>query len=291
MTTLTAPTKKPCNTGHPAPTATPRSATCAAAASTPPSLPEPYRVGYARPGWTNLVHHLPPVRAAAALAAGLIVTTDDGRLIDRFRHRVMFPIREPDGRIAGFIGRSLSTDPTAPKYLNTPASRHLHQIRPVLRPPRSRRKPAACNPSSSKDPSTPSPSPPPPTHRQPGPAAHRHQRHRPHPSSTPPSSPPGADTTTSNRSSPTTPTRPAAPPRSAPANCFATTASTRTSPPCRPGSTPPTTSPPTADLTPYRARPAGTAIPLAAAVTEQIITAAPRTVESGLAGDQTAHRP
>lgn len=34
----------------------------------------------------------------------------------------MFPIREPDGAIAGFIGRSMSTDPTAPKYLNTAAS-------------------------------------------------------------------------------------------------------------------------------------------------------------------------
>ena len=34
----------------------------------------------------------------------------------------MFPIREPDGPIAGFIGRSMSTDPTAPKYLNTAAS-------------------------------------------------------------------------------------------------------------------------------------------------------------------------
>jgi DNA primase catalytic core len=86
------------------------------------ALPDPYRIGYARPGWTSLVDHLAPSRQATALAAGLIVATNDGRLVDRFRDRVMFPIREPDGRIAGFIGRRLSTDPTAPKYLNTPAT-------------------------------------------------------------------------------------------------------------------------------------------------------------------------
>ncbi len=86
------------------------------------ALPERYRVGYARPGWTNLVHHIDPAQRVAALAAGLIVHTKDGRLIDRFRDRVMFPVREPDGNIAGFIGRSLATGPDTPKYLNTAAS-------------------------------------------------------------------------------------------------------------------------------------------------------------------------
>jgi DNA primase catalytic core len=86
------------------------------------SLPEPYRVGYARPTWTNLVNHLDPAQRAAALAAGIFVHTKDGRLIDRFRDRVIFPIREPDGRIAGFIGRSLSPGSDTPKYLNTAAS-------------------------------------------------------------------------------------------------------------------------------------------------------------------------
>jgi DNA primase len=95
----------------------------------PAALPEAYRVGYARAGRTDLVHHIPPVERPAALAAGLIVTTPDGRLIDRFRHRVMFPIREPDGLIAGFIGRSMSTDPTAPKYLNTAASQTFTKSR------------------------------------------------------------------------------------------------------------------------------------------------------------------
>ncbi len=86
------------------------------------SLPEPYRVGYARPGWTNLVNHIDPAQRTAALAAGIIVHTKDGRLIDRFRDRVIFPIREPAGPIAGFIGRSLSTGSDTPKYLNTAAS-------------------------------------------------------------------------------------------------------------------------------------------------------------------------
>jgi DNA primase len=88
----------------------------------PASLPDPYRVGYARPSWTNLVDHFDPTHHRSALAAGLIVHTADGRNVDRFRDRVMFPIREPDGHIAGFIGRRLTTDPQAPKYLNTPAT-------------------------------------------------------------------------------------------------------------------------------------------------------------------------
>jgi DNA primase len=86
------------------------------------SLPDPYRIGYARPGWTSLLAHLDPAQQAAALSAGLITPTNSGRFIDRFRHRVMFPIREPDRRIAGFLGRSLSPDPTIPKYLSTAAS-------------------------------------------------------------------------------------------------------------------------------------------------------------------------
>ncbi len=117
------------------------------------------------------------------------------------------------------------------------------------------------------------------------PAAHRHQRHRPHRSSTPPSSPPGADTTTSNRSSPTTPTRPAAPPRCAPANCCATTASTPTSPPYRPGSTRPTTSPATGTSAPTApARPA----PLSRSPPPSPSRSSPRTTDGRI---RTGRRP
>jgi DNA primase len=73
------------------------------------ALPQNYQVGYARPGWAHLAEHVS--NRAALLAAGLIVQTKNGRIIDRFRDRVMFPIRELDGRVAGYLGRSLSSSP------------------------------------------------------------------------------------------------------------------------------------------------------------------------------------
>jgi DNA primase len=54
------------------------------------------------------------------LAAGLIVARDDGAPgYDRFRHRLMIPIRDGKGRVIGFGARALSTD-QLPKYLNSP---------------------------------------------------------------------------------------------------------------------------------------------------------------------------
>jgi DNA primase len=79
-----------------------------------------WSLGYAPPGWTRLVDRLgPSFPAEALLAAGLARRCSRGTLIDTFRHRVMFGIRDVDGSIAGFIGRDLSGDPRAPKYLNT----------------------------------------------------------------------------------------------------------------------------------------------------------------------------
>ncbi|MGR9101328.1 MAG: DNA primase [Gammaproteobacteria bacterium] len=52
------------------------------------------------------------------LAAGLLGQNEDGRKYDRFRNRVMFPIRDRRGRVVGFGGRVL--DDSLPKYLNSP---------------------------------------------------------------------------------------------------------------------------------------------------------------------------
>jgi DNA primase len=51
-------------------------------------------------------------------AAGVIGTTDDGREFDFFRDRVLFPIRDTQGRVIAFGGRSLD-DGVTPKYLNS----------------------------------------------------------------------------------------------------------------------------------------------------------------------------
>ncbi len=53
------------------------------------------------------------------LAVGLLTQRDDGRIYDRFRHRVMFPIRDARGRAVGFGARTLDPD-GVPKYLNSP---------------------------------------------------------------------------------------------------------------------------------------------------------------------------
>ncbi|MGN7704988.1 MobF family relaxase [Cellulosimicrobium sp. 22601] len=80
--------------------------------------------GVAPAGWTALVEHL----AAAGysdddmLAAGVATTTRRGTLVDRFRDRVVFPVRDEHGDVVGVSARinPASTDERAPKYLNTP---------------------------------------------------------------------------------------------------------------------------------------------------------------------------
>jgi DNA primase len=55
-------------------------------------------------------------------ATGLTIVKEDGKLLDRFRGRVMFPIASMSGRTLGFGGRILTNDKKTAKYLNSPAS-------------------------------------------------------------------------------------------------------------------------------------------------------------------------
>jgi DNA primase len=77
-------------------------------------------LGFAPDGWDGLLKHMLTrgVRDDDLLAAGLITENERGRRYDRFRGRVMFPIRDALGRVVGFAGRLL--DDGVPKYLNTP---------------------------------------------------------------------------------------------------------------------------------------------------------------------------
>lgn len=92
-----------------------------AARGIPEDLAERFRVGWAPEGWDGLLQHLRRSRISAEEAelAGLIARrpSGDGHY-DRFRARVVFPILEPTGQVAGFGGRGLGGEP--PKYLNTP---------------------------------------------------------------------------------------------------------------------------------------------------------------------------
>lgn len=84
------------------------------------ALGSQWLVGYTPPGWTRLVDRLRgEFPEQALLDAGVARRSSRDTLIDTFRDRVMFGIRDLDGTIAGFIGRDLSGHPGAPKYLNT----------------------------------------------------------------------------------------------------------------------------------------------------------------------------
>jgi DNA primase len=77
-------------------------------------------IGYAPPGWTRLTDSLRGrFSDQALLDAGVARVSSRGTLIDTFRRRVVFGIRDTEGTICGFTGRDLSDDPRAPKYLNT----------------------------------------------------------------------------------------------------------------------------------------------------------------------------
>jgi len=87
-----------------------------------PSTQEAFQLGYAPDQWDGLLKHLQQVEGLSAElleAAGLVVPRKGGNgFYDRFRHRVMVPIHDRQGRVIGFGGRSL--DGSEPKYLNSP---------------------------------------------------------------------------------------------------------------------------------------------------------------------------
>ncbi len=82
-----------------------------------------YEIGYAPPGWTALAEHLRGrgYTDTQLLAAGVGLATRRGSVVDRFRDRLMLPVRDPSGqRVVAFIGRALAQDSGTPKYLNSP---------------------------------------------------------------------------------------------------------------------------------------------------------------------------
>jgi DNA primase len=82
---------------------------------------EAFGLGYAPNAWEATISFLSAkgARADDLLACGLASQRDGGGIYDRFRHRVMFPIRDERGRMAGFGARIL--DPQdVPKFLNSP---------------------------------------------------------------------------------------------------------------------------------------------------------------------------
>jgi len=86
-----------------------------------------FGLGYAPAGWDKVLNAFGKDTAAIEElhAVGLVIKKDDGGYYDRFRDRVMFPIRDARGRIIGFGGRVMGKE--EPKYLNSPETVLFHK--------------------------------------------------------------------------------------------------------------------------------------------------------------------
>lgn len=88
-----------------------------------------FGIGFAPEGWSHVLDKFGTSREAIErlLAVGVIIRKDNGKHYDRFRDRIMFPIRDARGRTIGFGGRVMGND--EPKYLNSPETVLFHKGR------------------------------------------------------------------------------------------------------------------------------------------------------------------
>jgi DNA primase len=85
-----------------------------------------YGIGFAPPGWDNLTNSLSRDHTTLRrLQQCGLLSEGSGKPYDRFRNRIIFPIRDPRGRTIGFGGRVLGND--KPKYLNSPETLLFHK--------------------------------------------------------------------------------------------------------------------------------------------------------------------
>lgn len=82
-----------------------------------------FGVGFAPDGWDNLLQQFKPQQKELVITG--MLTQNQQKLHDRFRNRIMFPIRDRQGRVIAFGGRVL--DNGTPKYLNSPETPIFHK--------------------------------------------------------------------------------------------------------------------------------------------------------------------
>ncbi len=85
-----------------------------------PQIIDAFQLGVSRDSFEDILHHLSAegFKESEIVAAGLALERDSGGSYDRFRNRLMFPIRDIQGHVTGFGARAL--DDSLPKYLNSP---------------------------------------------------------------------------------------------------------------------------------------------------------------------------
>ena len=89
---------------------------------------EAWQLGFAPDDWTDLLRYLTDRKGYTAEEleqAGLVIKRESGGYYDRFRNRLMFPIRDLKGTIVGFGGRAIGDDHA--KYMNTPETALFHK--------------------------------------------------------------------------------------------------------------------------------------------------------------------
>ncbi len=82
-----------------------------------------FNLGYAPKSWQSVSDFLVSKKKYAPEdleAVGLVIRKDNANYYDRFRGRVMFPLKDHRGVVVGFSGRTLSSEPTEAKYINSP---------------------------------------------------------------------------------------------------------------------------------------------------------------------------
>lgn len=86
-----------------------------------PETIEQFQIGFAPEGWRFVLQGLGALGHSEEeiVEAGLAVRNENGRVYDRFRNRLMIPIRDERGRVVGFGGRALGVEDSA-KYINSP---------------------------------------------------------------------------------------------------------------------------------------------------------------------------
>lgn len=98
-----------------------------------PKTIEQFKIGYAPDNFNALLDFLTKRRYTEQeiLKAGLLTQNEQGKIYDKFRGRLIFPIRNPEGKTIAFGGRILKENNKAPKYLNSPQTPTYDKSRTV----------------------------------------------------------------------------------------------------------------------------------------------------------------
>lgn len=85
------------------------------------ALAKTFGIGYAPEGWTYITDFANSIKISQEilLESGLAIKNDSGRVYDRFRGRIMFPIRNIQGSVIAYGGRVIE-DVEGVKYINSP---------------------------------------------------------------------------------------------------------------------------------------------------------------------------